>query len=249
MGVRKAAVAGTFYPDNDSKLRAMFDQFFERCKKSAVKPKAIIVPHAGYVYSGIVAAAGYALAKEVHCEKYIILGPSHRLRFNGAAFDNNEYWETPLGNAKVANFYAEHIKVLPQAHVHEHSIEVQVPFIQYLCKDGMCTIAPIALGSAAPIRDDVLQALDDKTLLIVSSDLSHYLDYETATQMDKHTIEKILNLRYIDYEEACGADGINTLINVARKMKWKPVLIDYRTSGDTARDKYHVVGYACIAFT
>ncbi|MFH1174305.1 MAG: AmmeMemoRadiSam system protein B [archaeon] len=247
MGVRKPAVAGTFYPGSEELLRSMIHEFMQACKKMKFSPKALIVPHAGYVYSGIVAAAGYHLLQGKTYERVILLGPSHRLPFYGAAFDSSQSWETPLGNVPVSNFYAEHIKILPQAHVKEHSIEVQLPFLQYVLKDF--SIAPIAMGSSAPIQDDLQNALSDKTLFVVSSDLSHYHDYDTAKSMDGQTIDKIRKLTCVNYEEACGADGINALIALAKKNKWTPALVEYKNSGDTAGDKKQVVGYACIAFS
>ena len=248
MSTRNPAVADQFYPKDPIELKEMIESLLKRAKKATVKNvRALIVPHAGYVYSGIVAAAGYSTLKGKKLDRAIILGPSHRVRINGGAFDTNEKWKTPLGFLETDSFPSAKIKESEQAHKWEHSIEVQLPFIQMTM--GEPIIIPIALGSQLEPAD-LEKAIDKKTILIVSSDLSHYLPYEHAKETDNATIKKILGLNpSVNYEEACGADGINTLIKLALKNKWKPELIDYKNSGDTYGEKHGVVGYACIAFT
>lgn len=247
MTTRNAAVAGQFYPKDPVDLQDMVMEFLKKAKKSTVANiKALIVPHAGYIYSGIVAASGYAAIKGHNYDRAIILGPSHRVKINGGVFDTNEKWKTPLGEIETDSFPSKKIKKSEQAHKWEHSLEVQVPFIQLTLKDPI--IIPIALGG--PLDEtELIKPLDEKSILIVSSDLSHYLPYEHAKQVDNATIKKILELKpEVEYDEACGADGINAIIRLANKNNWKPTLLDYRNSGDTAGDKQGVVGYACIAF-
>jgi AmmeMemoRadiSam system protein B len=153
---------------------------------------------------------------------------------------------TPLGSVKIENFESISIKTVPQAHIKEHSLEVQVPFLQSVLPDF--TLCPIALGQFAEISGDIIKAMDDHTLLVISSDLSHYLPYAQALKTDKATVSKILALSDVDHDEACGADGINILLRIAKQLKWKPVLLDYKNSGDTAGTKDQVVGYCSIAF-
>jgi AmmeMemoRadiSam system protein B len=245
--MRKAAVAGMFYPDGARQLKELIEICFAKSEKKNVEGlKAVIVPHAGYIYSGGVAAAGYNLLKDKGFTKVIVLGPSHHVPFRGAAFDNNDFWETPFGIVKLFSFPSEKIKNFPQAHLREHSIEVQLPFLQSVMKNF--TICPISLGSFNDIFSEIMKQLDDKTILIISSDLSHYMPYDVAKKIDSETISKIMELKHVDYDDACGAEGINILVDIAKKSGWKPVLVDYKNSGDTAGSKEGVVGYACIAF-
>jgi AmmeMemoRadiSam system protein B len=253
MSTRKPAVAGAFYPGEGDELRQMIGSFLGECKKAKIKGeggeagnvRAIIVPHAGYVYSGIVAAAGYSLLQGKNFERVVLLGPSHFVRFDGAAFDSSQAWQTPLGEVKVGNFPSEKIGSIWQAHAREHSIEVQLPFLQSVLKGF--EICPICIGSYDNISDEIIGNLR-KAFLVVSSDLSHYLPYEMAVKKDSETIGKILRLEHVGYDDACGADGISIMIDIARKLRWKPMLLDYRNSGDTAGTKDEVVGYASIAF-
>jgi MEMO1 family protein len=249
MGIREPVVAGMFYPKSKTELDKMIEKFFAQCNKiesKSSKLRALIVPHAGYVYSGIVAASGYSLLQGKKFERIIILGPSHALSFLGAAFDTHSNWMTPLGSVTVSNFIAKNIRLLPQAHQAEHSIEVQIPFIQKVLKKS--SICPIALGLSPNITDDLLSILDEKTFLIVSSDLSHYLSYDEARKVDNETIKRICNLENVDFESACGAEGINILLHIAKKKAWKPQVLDFKNSGDTAGSKMQVVGYCCVGF-
>lgn len=249
MSVRKPCAAGGFYPENKEKLNELINYFFKEAKDSDVKNlKAIIVPHAGYVYSGIVAAAGYNLLKKEDFNKVILLGPCHSFRFGTGAFDENDSWQTPLGEIKVSLFETDKMKKMSMAHAQEHSLEVQVPFLQSLDKEF--EFIPIAMGGYdKELILELEKNIDDKTILVISSDLSHYLSYENAVKKDKETINKILNFEHVQGEEACGYDGINILIEIAKKKNWKPILIDYKNSGDTTGPRMEVVGYAAIGFT
>lgn len=246
--IRNPIVAGAFYPEEKNELSGMIKSFLKDAKsRKNKKLKALIVPHAGYIYSGPIAAEGYNTI-EKKFQKVILLGPSHQVRFFGGAFDSNDEWETPLGKVKIFRIKSKLVKNNELAHAHEHSLEVQVPFLQKILGDFY--LCSISLGSyTEELINDIVDELDGDTLLVISSDLSHYNPYEMANNIDKKTIQKILELKpEVEHDEACGADGINILINIAKKLGWKPALLDYRNSGDTAGDKEGVVGYASIAF-
>lgn len=242
--MRPAAVAGSFYTDDSVELEQQIRRFLDEAIDSSIGScKALIIPHAGYVYSGIVAAAGFKLLQSAPPKHVFLLGPAHHVPLPGAFLDTNDVWQTPLGSVKLAFPFS--LQQHELAHAKEHSIEVQVPFLQVINPD--ITITPVCLGSYDPLLTEQLMTVQD--VIIVSSDLSHYQPYEQATSHDKQTIKKILALDdSLTGEDACGFYGIKTLIAIAKKKNWKPILIDYKNSGDTAGDKRAVVGYACIAF-
>lgn len=256
--LRPPAFAGSFYPEDEKELKNQINQYL----KATVAPqdiagdvKALIAPHAGYIYSGPVAAYGYKLIKGKKYRNVIILGSSHRMMFPNIALTNFEFWKTPLGNMQLSPLSKElqeetHFNSLDEVHAFEHSIEVQLPFLQTVLKDFRIT--PLATGrinNHRKIAQILKDSLNNKTLIVVSSDLSHYLPYEEANKIDKRTIKQISELDTdIDPEQACGADGIIILMELAKLLKWKVKLLDYRNSGDTAGDKSQVVGYASIAF-
>lgn len=252
--IRQPAVAGLFYPADKKQLHLMVDQYLQDAKSEAKVPKAMIVPHAGYIYSGPVAATAYARLKKGHglITRVIILGPSHRVAFDGMAVSSADMFSTPLGAIPVDLEAVETILRFPfvhridQAHLQEHSLEVHLPFLQ-LTLDAF-KIVPIVAGNAAP--DQVGQVIDalwggDETLIVISSDLSHYHDYATAKRLDKATSDAIEQLQYehIGYESACGRIPVNGLLKVAREKSLTVKNIDLRNSGDTAGDKARVVGY------
>ena len=255
MKSRGPAASGTFYLRGPDELKRMVEGFLDKCRKPKLPAgknlKALIVPHAGYVYSAVVAACGYSLLEQRKFKRIVSLGPSHYVAFRGAAFDSNQFWRTPLGDVRIENFSSKNIVVMPQAHEREHAIEVQLPFLQLLLEDF--SFCPITLGDSPNIDDDVMTELEsgkeNDTLLLVSSDLSHYLPYKDAVRIDTATIKEIMALKEVTSEQACGSGGINVLVRIARRLGWKPILLDYRNSGDTAGDKSGVVGYCCIAFT
>jgi hypothetical protein len=216
--------------------------------------KAIIAPHAGYVYSGQTAGFVYKAVKEQAgvIKKVIVIGPSHRFWFRGVAVCDHPEWETPLGKIKIAPELAEDInfEVNDQAFNDEHSVEVQLPFLQTVLPDF--TLYPFITGEVtehAVVAENIKKYIDENTLLVISSDLSHYHPYEKAEILDEQTAGEIISLKgIISHDQACGADGINILMHLAREMDWKPVLLDARNSGDTAGDKSSVVGYSAISF-
>lgn len=255
--IRPAMFAGKFYPDDEDKLQKDIEDYLDKAqpKNDKRKLRALIVPHAGYKYSAPVAAYAYKVLKEYSVEKIIILGLSHNMAFPGLGLSNFSHWRTPLGLIRSINISENfqndmYIRLLNESHLYEHSIEVQLPFIQSVQEDA--NIIPISTGRSNDIKDlakSLKTVIDNDTILIVSSDLSHYLSYEDANERDKETIEKILKLKSdIKGDEACGAVGINILIELAKLSDWEPELLDYRNSGDTSGDKDKVVGYSSIAF-
>jgi len=258
--VRQPAVAGAFYPANAAVLRQTITQLL----KSSVapcdtdRPKALIVPHAGYVYSGPVAGQGYAQLI-THAEiirRVILLGPVHRIPVRGLALPKAYRFATPLGEVPVDQDSIRRLVGMPQvvvneaAHAFEHSLEVQLPFLQSVLHDF--SLVPLAVGDAtAEEVADVLEVLwgGPETVILVSSDLSHYLPYAQAKQIDHDTVERILGGRQLDsFERACGAVPINGLLLAASRHKLTPKLVSQCNSGDTAGDRQSVVGYSAIKF-
>ncbi len=251
---RLPAVAGTFYPENKQQLHQVLDGYLRDAKTNAKVPKGIIVPHAGYIYSGPIAASAYARLKAAThlITRVVIIGPSHRLAFSGLAVSRAATFSTPLGEisldqAAVA-LAAElpFVNYLEQAHTFEHSLEVQLPLLQETLSEFK--IVPIVVGDATPEQvAEVIELLwgGNETLIVISSDLSHYHDYATAQQLDKLTSERIENKQFerLTFESACGRIPVSGLLQVAREKALKVKTIDLRNSGDTAGDKSRVVGY------
>jgi AmmeMemoRadiSam system protein B len=259
VSVRPAAVAGAFYPGDVRVLRSSIDAMLADATAATVQPKALIVPHAGYVYSGPIAASAYAALRKsaVAIRRVVIFGPAHRVWIPGLAASSADVFDTPLGQVPVDREAMAAVADLPQvevndaAHAAEHSLEVQLPFLQAVLDDF--TIAPFVVGGATP--DQVAEVMErlwggPETLIVVSSDLSHYLSYAEARQIDRATADSILARHSLGHhEQACGATPINGLMAVARRKRLAPTLLDLRNSGDTAGDKSRVVGYAAFAFT
>jgi AmmeMemoRadiSam system protein B len=258
--VKLPSVAGMFYPADPATLAAEIDRFLAQAKPaSETTPKAIIAPHAGYVYSGPVAANAYAqllpAADRIH--RVILLAPAHRVPFRGIATSSADRFRTPLGDIPVDRKGVEKALQLPQVRTFddafegEHALEVQLPFLQRVLKEF--SIVPFIVGDAAPTEvSEVLDALWDgeETLIVVSSDLSHYLDYFTARERDAHTAQAIEALRpdLIGFHDACGRIPVNGLLLAAREHGLEATTVDLRNSGDTAGDKSRVVGYGAYVF-
>lgn len=245
---REAAVSGLFYPSNKEMLMGVVTGFLKDAKKKAVKGKikAIIVPHAGYIYSGIVAGACYRLLKG--SDKVVVLGPSHHVYIEEPFSDFCDSWETPLGSVAVERFFS--IKASSGVHREEHSIEAQLPFLQMVL--GKFSFMPIALNFFDEDLIEKLKKIEKDVLIVVSSDLSHFLNYNEAVKADKKTIDYMLKLDFegfVSNGDACGSAGIAVLLKLAKEREWKAVLLDYRNSGDITGDKTKVVGYAGIVFT
>ncbi len=224
----------------------------------AAPPKVLIVPHAGYVYSGPVAARAYARVAVLRdvVRRVVLLGPTHRVYMRGLALPACTAFATPLGEVPIDQEALAAVRALPQVtvsdapHALEHSLEVQLPFLQTVL--GQFALLPLAVGDVAP--ESVAAVLDvlwggAETLIVVSSDLSHYHGYAEATRIDRTTADSILALTgAIDHEQACGATPINALLLCARRRGLESELIDLRNSGDTAGHRSRVVGYAAFAF-
>lgn len=259
--IRPAAVAGMFYPGNPAVLASDLDRMLAEAAPRAldISPKALIVPHAGYIYSGPIAASAYALLKPraKRIRRVVLLGPTHRLAVRGLALPGAEAFSTPLGAVPVDQMAVRSIAELPQvtvspeAHALEHSLEVHLPFLQTVLDSF--TLLPLVVGMASP--EEVAEVLDKvwggpETLIVISSDLSHYLPYDAAAQIDGRTADTILRLEEtVTHQQACGGTPVNGLIIAARRHGMKPHLLDLRNSGDTAGDRARVVGYAAFAFT
>jgi AmmeMemoRadiSam system protein B len=257
--VRTPAVAGRFYPADGRELRGMVQGFLKAATVAGPPPKALIAPHAGYVYSGPIAASAYHLLAPARdtIRRVVLVGPSHRVRFRGIAITQADGYATPLGNLAIDRAALRKILDLPfvglldQAHAEEHSLEVHLPFLMEVL--GEFELVPLVAGDATP--EEVAEVLErlwggPETLIVISSDLSHYHDYATAQQMDQATSLAIEQLRpeQIGYESACGRVPVNGLLCLARRRGLKAKTIDLRNSGDTAGPKDRVVGYGAYVF-
>ena len=258
--IRPAAVAGMFYPDSADRLAADVRAYLAAVPANLERPpKAIVVPHAGYMYSGPVAASAYARVAPLRgrVTRVVLLGPTHRVAVRGLALPRAQAFATPLGEVPVDAAAVGEARTLPQVvvddapHALEHALEVQLPFLQSVL--GGFSLVPFAVGQATP--DEVAAVLDalwggPETLIVVSSDLSHYHRYAEAARIDRATADAILGLAAtLDHEQACGATPVNGLLLCARRRGLTPALVDLRNSGDTAGDRSRVVGYASFAFT
>jgi hypothetical protein len=258
--VRPAAVAGAFYPGNALQLAQQVDSLLAHATVSGARPKALIVPHAGYIYSGPIAASAYAAvaAMRPRPTRVVLLGPSHHVGFQGLALPGVEALETPLGVVEVDRELVAVMRRFPfvgdslLAHKREHSLEVQLPFLQRAL--GTFTVLPLVVGHAPP--EDVARVLDavwggDETLIVVSSDLSHYLTFEEARTVDAYTARCIRSLdeHAVAAEAACGAEPVRGLLVAAKEHRLAARVLDLRNSGETAGDRQRVVGYGAFAFT
>jgi AmmeMemoRadiSam system protein B/AmmeMemoRadiSam system protein A len=257
--VRAPAVAGSFYPADPKTLSDTVDGLLaavEPCH-DAIAPKAVIAPHAGYIYSGAVAASAYARLRAARgrIRRVVLLGPVHRVPVRGLALPGASAFDTPLGRIELDAAAIARLRDLPQvvesaeAHRLEHSLEVHLPFLQRVL--GEFALVPLAVGDAT--REQVAEVLDalwgeDDTLIVVSSDLSHYLPYEAARKADAETAAMVLDLRSdIDHRQACGGTPVNGLLLSAHRRGLKVQLLDLRSSGDTAGGRERVVGYGAFA--
>ncbi len=259
--VRPAAVAGLFYPESAAELRQLVERYLRDPPtiEAGRSPKALIAPHAGYVYSGPIAASAFRTlaADAASIERIVLLGPAHRVAVRGLALPGRDAFATPLGVVPVDREQVEAITSLPQvstnesAHAPEHCLEVELPFLQVLL--GSFSILPLLVSSVEPA--DIAEVLDavwggPETRVVVSSDLSHYLSYAAARDLDRDTARRVVALEEdLEPFRACGAVAINGLTHVARAGGFAAHLLDLRNSGDTAGDRLRVVGYGSFSFS
>lgn len=259
--VRPPAVAGLFYPGDAVELREQIGTLLARAPPAAGAarpPKLLIVPHAGYIYSGSVAAAAYALLGRYRpaIRRVVLLGPTHRVAVRGIGIPATRRFATPLGEVALDGATLERLArralavVNDAAHAAEHSLEVQLPFLQVVLGDF--ELVPLAVGHASAA--EVVAVLEEigggeETVVLISSDLSHYHSYRDAQVLDRETVDRILaRSADLDHERACGATPINGAMAVARRLDLAPRLLALCNSGDTAGDRDRVVGYCAVAF-
>jgi AmmeMemoRadiSam system protein B len=268
-GPRLPAVSGTFYPGTEEALSSMVTDLLNDAEKKEIDGElvALIVPHAGYIYSGPVAAYAYNLLEEEDYGRIVLLGGSHRTRYVGASAADYDSYVTPLGTIPVDREVVsallgsgERLSFHPEAHGPEHSLEVQLPFLQEILEDF--TIVPILFGdhdfkTCESVRDALLETVPrERTLFVISTDLSHYYPYDQAVALDSRTVDEILTLDakglfngITDWSyECCGGSAVVTGLLLAKALGADAAeLLEYANSGDTAGDKSRVVGYAAIA--
>lgn len=257
---RKMVVNGQFYPDTKEELDKYFKHFQTIAKENnfdldiSFSPNAIIVPHAGYIYSGFSADLAYEVVSKESFKRVVVIGPSHRFGFDGASVALYENYETPLGDLKIdldfSNFLIdkfEFLSFIDEVHC-EHSTETQIPFIKHYFND--LELIEVVYGNIShqELESLIQYVLSDKeNLLVISTDLSHFYTLDKATQLDKNCLDAITSLdlkRFDDGCEACGITGVKALIEYAHKNGLKVKLCDYRTSADVSGDKNRVVGYS-----
>jgi len=256
---RPAAVAGIFYPSDTEKLEAQVKGYLGEAKTDVSSPKAMIVPHAGYVYSGQVAARAYAtlLNRKQPITRVIAIGPCHRVAFEGIATSTMTTFETPLGLVPLMQKPLDALADLPGLiaddlpHMQEHCLEVQLPFLQLVL--GEFELLPLVIGhSSAEQVAAVIEMLwdDPETLFVISSDLSHFHDYQTASVRDLATTSYIEALKgdRLNSKDACGYLPVQGLLQIAQKRNLQALTLDVRNSGDTAGSKDRVVGYGAYIF-
>ena len=252
--IRKPAVAGHFYPADAGELQVLVQQMLEKAQVlPGLAAKALIVPHAAYVYSGPVAAQAYAQLSRwrKRYRRVVLLGPCHRVALKGMAASGASAFRTPLGDVpldqeSISRFDPSAVRLSDAAHLAEHSLEVQLPFLQ-LALDSFLLV-PLVVGNAPPQAiADVISALwgSADTLLVVSTDLSHYLPFDEALQKDNTTCQAIERMDFgrITHEDACGATPLAGLLMAAQRRGLHITTLDLRNSGQTAGGRGRVVGY------
>jgi len=268
VNVRKPAVAGSFYPDRPELLQVEVARLLNEATGDNIRPKALIVPHAGYMYSGHVAACAFRLLSSIHINRVILFGPSHRVALEGCAVPSCEYFETPLGMIKLDQLACDSllkknlVNLNDAAHQFEHSLEVQLPFLQF-CLDEF-SIIPIVVGYQDESKiKDIIKCLDisETDLILISTDLSHFHHYDEAAELDSASINKVLSLSAsLVSNEACGSHAVNGFLQYMRAKKlsstnclekpdmdWRICLLKYANSGDVIANKQEIVGYASFA--
>jgi AmmeMemoRadiSam system protein B len=255
---RPAAVAGSFYPADPAELANSVDAYLDAAVPLRIdlELRMLVVPHAGHVYSGSIAATAYALVEPGTGARVVLLGPAHHAAFSGMAVPRAMVLSTPLGGVAVdgglRRVAVGHPRVVEddRPHRREHCLEVQLPFLQRLDPAG--TVLPLLTGDVAPGEAaDLLGTLHDAdpgALIVISSDLSHYLSYEPAVARDERTAAAIVALRWEDvgFDDACGRTAVQAALLLARERSWRCELLDLRNSADTAGTRDRVVGYGAF---
>ena len=264
MTIRKDAVAGQFYPASSTEIESMIEHYNkildEHLKDKSVlalKPRAIIVPHAGYVYSAFTANFAFRLLANTEAKRVVVIGPSHRVYLKGTSVSDYDSYETPFGALPIDNTLVKDLETrfglifAPDAH-HEHSTEVQMPFVKRY--DPEASVVELVYGDEDPARlAEVIDYLldDPETVVVISTDLSHYYDIEKANRLDNICMQAVSErdpAKLHEGCEACGKIGVEAMLLAAQKRDLKPVLLDYRTSADASGDESQVVGYMSAAF-
>lgn len=264
MSTRETSVSGQFYPSNAQEIEEMFehynkilDEHFSDKALFKKKPRAIIVPHAGYVYSAFTANVAFRMLQNSHAKRVVVIGPSHRVYLKGTSISEYDQYETPLGRLQIDTMLVNELKerfglhCIPEAH-HEHSTEVQMPFVKTY--DGEAWVVELVYGDESPLRlAKVVEYLlqDTSTAVVISTDLSHYYDINKAKRLDGICLEAVQNLDTGMLHqgcEACGKIGIEAMLIAAKNRGLEPILLDYRTSADASGDDSAVVGYMSAAF-
>ncbi len=271
--IREPVVQGMFYPGNKNNLSKMIGSFIIEANPPAKKDKellGLIVPHAGYVYSGQCAAYAFKLLKYRKFDTVIVLGPSHSTMLRGASVWEKGFYRTPMGDISIDENVADYllkngtdIEFYQIAHMQEHSVEVQIPFLQYVLKDEF-KLVPVVIGNQtyeytkqlANTLYDLMQEKSGNYLIVASSDLSHYHTDDAAKRMDKEVITLIKNMNIVQLAkiidsgrgEACGIGSILTLLFLAEKYETDSVdILNVTNSGDVSGDRSRVVGYMSAA--
>lgn len=256
--IRYPAVAGQFYPGEAERLKRAVEKYLaESISEAERPPKAIIAPHAGYIYSGPIAGTAFAYLAKANGDvrRVVLVGPAHWAATRGLAASEADAFATPLGSIPVDRDSYEAIEPLRQvsvfedAHTREHCLEVQLPFLQTLFSD--IEIVPLLVGDASPSEvAEVLEKLwgGSETVVVISSDLSHYHDYATAKRLDMETSKKIEDFERVSEGQACGRRAINGLLHLAKQRRMRVETVDLRNSGDTAGPRDRVVGYGAYVF-
>jgi len=264
-GIRKTAVKGLFYPKECSKVKAAFEQYNRRFNDITIPreiqkivPRAVIVPHAGYIYSGFTANFAYRFLKQANAKRIIVIGPSHHHYFKGISGSYYEMYETPCGNLEIDSAYLFalakqfNIGFEPKAHEKEHSTEVQMPFIKHYFPKSKIIELIYGNTTAKNLASLITALLQNKdNVVVISSDLSHFYSLEKAKSFDENCLRGVAKLDLGELAngcKACGLIGIQAMILTARKLKLSSKLLDYRTSADISSDSSSVVGYMSAMF-
>ena len=261
MQLRKMSVAGSFYPDDETELKRYFKHFDklydENFTKSNTSAKIAIVPHAGYIYSGFTASVAYKELQNSSINTYVVIGPSHRVAFEGVSICKDESYETPLGEVKsdlnlvdiLVDEFA--LKYRTEAH-YEHSTETQFPFVKYYLPDARIVELVYSKQNPEALSQIIDFILEQKNYgVIISTDLSHFYNLGEAKKLDNICLNAISNLDVKVLEKgckACGIIGVKAIIQSAKKLNMKYKLLDYRTSADFSKDESRVVGYTSGIF-